>query len=78
MSLAVTTTTVGLVADGAVRSRREKLGISRAALAARAGCSVTYLQNIEAGAVPRLSEVMPRLEAELTHLERLGADSASR
>ena len=43
--------------------------MSRAALAARAGCSVTYLQNIEAGVLPELSRVMPRLEAALEELE---------
>jgi predicted transcriptional regulator len=52
-----------------VRERREQLGVSRATLAARAGCSVTYLQTIEAGVVPQLTRVMPRLEAALVDLE---------
>jgi predicted transcriptional regulator len=53
----------------AVRVRREQLGLTRAQLAARAGCSLTYLQNIEAGVIPKLSLVMPRVEAVLDGLE---------
>jgi predicted transcriptional regulator len=49
--------------------RREQLGLTRATLAARAGCSLTYLQNIEAGVIPKLSLVMPRVEAVLDGLE---------
>lgn len=67
--MATTTAMVRLAQDVPVRERREQLGISRPALAARVGCSVTYLQNIEAGVVPQLSRVMPRIEAALAQLE---------
>jgi predicted transcriptional regulator len=62
-------TTARIGDDVTIRERRESLGISRMALAARAGCSVPYLQTIEAGVIPRLSNVMPRLEAALAGLE---------
>jgi len=68
MALTTTTTIVETHATP-IRERREHLGLSRHALAARAGCSVTYLQNIEAGCLPRLSLVMPQIEATLDGLE---------
>jgi predicted transcriptional regulator len=64
------TTTMTTAADRtAVRVRREQLGLTRAELAARAGCCLTYLQNIEAGVLPKLSLVMPRVEAVLAEAE---------
>lgn len=52
-----------------MRSRRDRLRITRPQLAARAGCSLTYLQTIEAGIVPARSEVLPRVLAALDALE---------
>jgi len=40
---------------------RKKAGLTRADVAALAGCSMTYLQNLEAGVIPRRSEVLPRV-----------------
>jgi predicted transcriptional regulator len=56
--------------------RREQLGLSRAALAAAAGCSLNYLQILEAGVIPRLSLVLPRIEATLDGLEAEQANHA--
>jgi len=58
-----TAATVSAAVD--VRGRRRALGISRTALAVYAGCSVTHLQNIEAGVIPHTGEVMPRVLAAL-------------
>ncbi len=69
MSPVFTTTSLETPAEFPVRERREQLGLSRHALAAHAGCSVTYLQNIEAGVIPGLSRVLPRIEATLAQLE---------
>ena len=55
--------------DTSIRARRERVGLSREALAAHVGCSLTYLANIEAGVIPQLSRVMPRLEVTLKSLE---------
>lgn len=50
--------------------------MTRARLAVAANCSITYLQNIEAGVLPsRRSQVMPRLIAALDRLERDEADA---
>ncbi len=41
----------------------------RAGLAAQVSCSVTHLQNIEAGVVPHRGDVLPRLLAALDAAE---------
>lgn len=56
---------------GDLRERRRRLGLSRARLAGLARCSVTSIDNLEAGYVPehsavlaRVLDVIDRLEAE--------------
>lgn len=44
-----------------VRDTREALGLSRIQLSVLAGCSLTHVTNIEAGAVPRRSVVLERI-----------------
>jgi predicted transcriptional regulator len=66
---AITTNTVMRARTDTVRERRDRLGLTRAELAVRADCSMSYLQVVEAGALPRLSNVMPRIEKALTELE---------
>lgn len=48
-----------------MRERREELRLTRAALAVEAGCSLTHLENIEAGLVPRRGHVLDRVFAVL-------------
>lgn len=52
-----------------IRQRRESIGVSRAVLARHSDCSLTYLASLEAGIVPRLSLVLPRVLAALDRLE---------
>lgn len=52
-----------------VRSRRDRLGVTRSRLAVEADCSLTYLQTIEQGVTPRLSAVLPRVLSALDRLE---------
>lgn len=52
-----------------MRKRRDRLRITRAQLASRAGCSLTYLATIEAGVLPVRSDVLPRVLAALAALE---------
>lgn len=63
------TTTTTPTPTGELRERRERIGLARLALAARAGCSLTTLANIEAGIVPRRSEVLPRILEALDRAE---------
>jgi len=51
-----------------LRAARERLGISRARLAGLAGCSLSSLDRIEQGAVPRRSGVLRRATAILAEL----------
>jgi predicted transcriptional regulator len=57
-----------------LRERRTRLGLSRARLAGLAGCSVTSIDNLEAGYVPSRSAVLARL---LDVLDRLEAQAAT-
>jgi ribosome-binding protein aMBF1 (putative translation factor) len=68
-----TTTTSRIVGGGAVtiRERRERLGLARTALAARAPCSVTHLQNIEAGVIPQNGNVVPLILKALDDAESI-------
>ena len=65
-----TTTEVTASSDAlSIRERRRRLGMTRLELAVRAGCSPSYLQILEGGALPGLSRVMPRVDAALASLE---------
>jgi transcriptional regulator with XRE-family HTH domain len=53
-------------ASNDIRHARRSLGLTQAALAEAAGCSVDYVRLLERGYAPRFSDVLPRL------LEQLG------
>jgi transcriptional regulator with XRE-family HTH domain len=55
----MTTTNSNGVSSG-LRAARQAVGLTRAQLAGLAGCSVSSLGFIEAGAVPRHSQVLER------------------
>ena len=57
-----------------LRAKREALGWTRATLAARVGCSIAHLANIEAGAIPQASPVLARIEFELKNDDGLAAN----
>lgn len=61
------TTTIPSLPDVAVRVRQMRLraGLTQRQLAALAGCSLSYLSNVEAGCVPRRGDVLPRIIAAL-------------
>ena len=52
-----------------VRAARRRAGITRAELARLAGCSLTFLANVEQGAVPRRSPTLDRVRAALEAAE---------
>ena len=52
-----------------IRARRKALGLTQRDLAAKAGCSLSYLTNMEAGCVPVRSNVAPRVLGVLKGLE---------
>ncbi len=58
-----------------LRSAREALGITRAQLAALAGCSLASLDAIEQGAVPRRSRVLTEAVAALERFRNAQAGS---
>jgi DNA-binding transcriptional regulator YiaG len=60
----MTTTTID------IRSRREHLGLSRLALAVRAGVSPAWVQALEAGLQPVGSRALARVEHSLDEIER--------
>lgn len=57
-----------------VRDTRRSLGLSQAALAARAGCSLPSVGTLEAGVIPKRSRVLARV---LTVLIEAEAESAT-
>jgi ribosome-binding protein aMBF1 (putative translation factor) len=66
------TTTIAIDPDrfaGELRERRQRLGLSRARLAGLARCSVTSIDNLEAGYVPERSAVLFRVLAVLDEIE---------
>lgn len=58
---------VGTVASE-LRELRARAGMTRAQVAALAGCSLSALGNLEAGAIPRRSAVLERVRALLEQL----------
>jgi transcriptional regulator with XRE-family HTH domain len=48
-----------------IRAARERAGLTRAQVAARAGCSMSMLGDIEAGAIPKRSAVLDRVRTVL-------------
>ncbi len=52
-----------------LRRRRERIGLTRHQLAARAGCSLTAVANIEYGLIPRRGKVLGRILTALTTAE---------
>ncbi|MFT4035543.1 MAG: helix-turn-helix transcriptional regulator [Patulibacter sp.] len=69
------TTPAGRTERGAaLRARRERLGMTRAQLAALVGCGLTQLGNIESGAVPRRSAVLDLAEGVLDRHEQSGGE----
>jgi predicted transcriptional regulator len=56
-----------------IRVRRIALGMSRSQLVIAAGCSLTFLENVEAGAGPRRSAVIPQVLDALTKAEAANA-----
>lgn len=66
------TTTIAIDPDrfaGELRERRQRLRLSRARLAGLARCSVTSIDNLEAGYVPERSAVLFRVLAVLDEIE---------
>lgn len=61
------TTTTAAISGVAreIRDARAAAGMTRAQLAARAGCSLSMLGALEDGAVPRQSDVLGRVRAVL-------------
>lgn len=57
----MTTTNERLTPDVEVRSRRLALGLTVAQLAKQTGCSMSSINNIEAGYVPRYGHVLSRI-----------------
>jgi transcriptional regulator with XRE-family HTH domain len=53
-----------------VREARSRVGLTRAQLAGLAGCSLSTLGAIEAGAVPRRSPTLERVRAVLAQVDR--------
>lgn len=49
----------------ALRASRRESGLTRAQLSGMAGCSMSHLANLEAGAVPQSSAVLDRVRAVL-------------
>jgi transcriptional regulator with XRE-family HTH domain len=56
-----------------VRERRIAAGMTQRQLAIAAGCSLPSVSNLEAGVLPRRSEVVPRILAALDAAEREAA-----
>ena len=56
--------------DLSVRERRVVLGLTQRQLAIAARCSLPSVANLEAGVLPRRSEVVPRILAALDAAER--------
>jgi predicted transcriptional regulator len=52
-----------------LRSRRDELGVSRAALAGLANCSVAFLANVEQGYSPKRSRALQQAWAALDRIE---------
>lgn len=61
-----------------LRERRLRLRLSRARLAGLARCSVTSIDNLEAGYVPTRSAVLARVLDVLDRLEAHAKDSGRR
>lgn len=55
-----------------LRRLRQRAGMTQARLAALAACSLTTIQNIEAGAVPRQSAALDRINRVLKDAKRAG------
>jgi transcriptional regulator with XRE-family HTH domain len=53
-----------------IRARRVAAGLTQRQLAQLARCSLSTITNIEAGCVPKRSELLPRLVAALDGLDR--------
>lgn len=53
-----------------IRGRRERLDVSRIALAIKSGVSLSWLTALEAGLQPVDSPALARVEAALAELER--------
>lgn len=64
-------TTTGQV--GAIGERRRAIGLTQAQLAQAAGCSVQFIEKLEAGAIPKRSRVLP---AVLAILDALNSEAA--
>jgi predicted transcriptional regulator len=75
------TSTIPTASDrpaGDLRERRRRLGLSRARLAGLARCSVTSIDNLEAGYVPERSGVLARVLDVLDQLEAHAPADAER
>ena len=73
----MTTTTVA-VAGHDLREAREAAGLTRTWLAARIGCSLAHLANIEQGCVPHRGDVLDRAWAALAATENDDDPEANR
>ena len=65
-----TTTEYTTSPGGELREKRLRLGLTQAQLANLAGCSLSMIGALEAGAVPRRSPTLARIHDVLVHLER--------
>ncbi len=53
-----------------MRQRRQAVGLTQIEVAARAGCALSSVFNLEAGIVPRRSRVVPAILAVLDQAEQ--------
>lgn len=53
------------ITHSSLREQRLAVGLTQRELAAAAGCSLTFIANVEHGCVPRSSDVLPRIEAAI-------------
>jgi predicted transcriptional regulator len=76
----MTATTITTTPVSDLRATRHRAGITRAELARRAGCSLTFLANVEQGAIPRRSPTLDRVRVILddAERERTGQNGTSR
>jgi predicted transcriptional regulator len=70
--MTATTTTIRADPASELRAAREEAGVTRAELARLAGCSLTFLANVEQGAVPHHSPTLDRVRAVLAQVARAG------
>jgi transcriptional regulator with XRE-family HTH domain len=67
--MATTTISPATVESETLRARRLAVGLTQRQLAIAAGCSLTWVSNIEAGCIPHRSDALERIRAALDQAE---------